>query len=61
MCSEFIIEILVKPTANQPIPTEEELDELEQILTETTDSFLDRLAEDSDEDGGDDENEQEYD
>lgn len=61
MCNEFIIEVLVKPKAYQPTPTEEELDELEQILVEAADSFLDRLAENSDEGDEDDEDEREDD
>lgn len=50
MCNEFIIEVSVRPQQHHPTPTEDELNELEQILTDTVESFLDRLAESSDED-----------
>lgn len=53
MCDEYIIEVLVKPKPYHSTPTEDELDELGQILTETVESFLDGLAENSDEDGED--------
>lgn len=53
MCNEFIIEVLVRTGENQPVPTEEELDELEEILSEFANSYFNRLAEDSDEDGED--------
>ncbi len=49
MYTEFIIEVLVKPNANQPIPTEEELDDLEDILIQCVDLYLDRLADEANE------------
>lgn len=53
MCNEFIIEVLVSTGENQPVPTEEELDTLEEILSEFANSYVNRLAEDSDEGGED--------
>ena len=54
MSEAFIIEVLVKPKTNQPTPTEDELDELEEILNQIVDSYLKSLAEELDERGEED-------
>ena len=50
MPRKWIIEVDITPGSGQPGPTEQDLDELEDELHAHAESFLDRLAESSDDD-----------